>query len=392
MHQIKTYNKIAQEGLDQFSEGNYELNKSDSPEGILLRSENLQDMEFNDGLLAIARAGAGVNNIPVERSSDEGIVVFNTPGSNANAVKELVIAAMITSVRNMFPAQKWMEQVEGENIAETVEANKKQFKGQEIQGKTIGVIGLGSIGHLVANDAYRLGMNVVGYDPYISVQAAWKISRHVVQADSADEVFRKADFVTVHIPYTKDTHHIIDEKAISQMKETATLMNFARNELVDIDAVVKALDDNRLNFYLTDFPDERILKREDSLTFPHLGASTEEAEKMSAIMASQQMIRYIETGEITNSVNFPVVEMPFKSPTRITIVNRNIPNMIGTLSQKLAEYKINIENFINKSRGDYAYNIVDISATDPDILQTIKNDLYQVEDIIKVRMIVNKED
>lgn len=387
---IKTYNNIALKGLEKLPKKSFILNDSADPEGVILRSYNFHEEPINPSLLAVARAGAGYNNIPVDQLADEGVVVFNTPGANANSVKELVFSTMIAHARNMFQAKDWADKLTGEDIPGQVEKGKSQFQGWEIRGKTMGVIGLGSIGHLVANDAQALGMNVIGYDPYISVEAAWKINQYVTQAPSLEEVLQKADYLTIHVPYTKDTHHLIDEHAVGLMKDHAVLLNFSRADLIDEEAVVKALNHQRLGSYITDFPNETVMGNEHCVLLPHLGASTIEAEANSAVMAANQLKTYLETGEIVNSVNYPNVQMRLTSPTRISVCNRNVRNIIAYLSSLLSAQDINIDRIINKSRGELAYTLVDVPETDEEKLDKIIDDLNEQEGILKARLIKDK--
>lgn len=390
MYHIKTYNNIAIEGLERLDRKKYILNDSDNPDGILLRSEKLHNMAFPENLKAVARAGAGTNNVPVDTLADEGIVVFNTPGANANSVKELVIASMTNYARNMHAANDWAKALTGDDIDKQVEAGKKQFKGTELQGKTLGVIGLGSIGHMVANDAYDLGMNVIGFDPYISIQAAWKISQYVHQAASLEEMLQQVDYLTIHVPFTADTEEMLDEHVFKVLKNTAVVLNFSRAELVDNQAIIKALDEDRLGAYITDFPTNELMGHDKITLYPHLGASSEEAETNCAVMAADQLSRYLETGEIINSVNYPRVELPFNSPIRLAIANRNVPNMIGELSSLLSNHGINIDRIINESRGNYAYTLVDMGEQDEMLLDEIIDTLQAMEGILKARIIRKK--
>ncbi|MBG9984680.1 3-phosphoglycerate dehydrogenase [Aerococcaceae bacterium DSM 111022] len=390
MYHIKTYNNIAIEGLERLDRKKYILNDSDNPDGILLRSEKLHNMAFPENLKAVARAGAGTNNVPVDTLADEGIVVFNTPGANANSVKELVIASMTNYARNMHAANDWAKALTGDDIDKQVEAGKKQFKGTELQGKTLGVIGLGSIGHMVANDAYDLGMNVIGFDPYISIQAAWKISQYVHQAASLEEMLQQVDYLTIHVPFTADTEEMLDEHVFKVLKNTAVVLNFSRAELVDNQAIIKALDEDRLGAYITDFPTNELMGHDKITLYPHLGASSEEAETNCAVMAADQLSRYLETGEIINSVNYPRVELPFNSPIRLAIANRNVPNMIGELSSLLSNHGINIDRIINESRGNYAYTLVDMGEQDEMLLDEIIDTLQAIEGILKARIIRKK--
>lgn len=333
----------------------------DQPDGLLVRSAKIHDMEFASNLRAIARAGAGVNNIPVDRCTDEGIVVFNTPGANANAVKELVLAGMLLSTRNLVSASDWVRALRGQNqIAAKVEEGKKQFVGHELRGKTIGVIGLGAIGVMVANQGYGLDMNIIGYDPYISVDHAWKLSRAVEHATDLHAMLSQCDFVSVHVPLMEQTKHLIDKAALAAMKPGATLLNFARGELVDTTAVLDALDKGHLRNYVVDFPNEALLDNPHVICLPHLGASTVESEENCAEMAAAQLRDYLENGNIVNSVNFPNCKMLRSGVMRICIINRNTPNMISQFTSFLSAKGVNIANLLNKSRGDHAYTIIDL--------------------------------
>lgn len=387
MTEIKVYNAIAEEGLKILEDKGFKLLDVNNPEAIILRSENLNDMEIHKNLVGVSRAGAGVNNIPVDRLTENGVVVFNTPGANANAVSELVLASMIVAVRQMIPANIWAEALSGENISKQVEKGKKQFKGTEIKGKTLGVIGLGSIGHLVANAAIDLGMTVIGYDPYLKKDPADKLHRYVQRVDDLNEIYENADFITVHVPAIESNHHLIDEKALEQMNADTILLNFSRDLLVDSEAVVKALDANQLQMYMTDFPTKELIGREDCLVFPHLGASTVEAEKICAIMAANQLSDFIQTGNIKNAVNFPNVEMEIETETRLAIVNRNVPNMLSLLVEEIGQHNINIVHFMNKSKGAYAYTLIELDETDPDLLNELVNNIRNAENILSARLI-----
>ncbi len=387
MKHIKTFNNIAKEGLDLFDE-DYELNQTDNPEGILLRSQPLHDYKVNSNLLAVARAGAGVNNIPVDDMTKQGIIVFNTPGANANAVKELVLASLVFSVRPIFESIKWLEELESDNITKDVEANKKQFAGSELEGKTLGVIGLGSIGSMVANDAYRLGMNVIGFDPYVSVNTAWNISRRVKRALNMDEILQTADFISIHAPLTQNTKHLIGETELLKMKEDAVLLNFSRDGLVDNTALLDALNQDKLKKYVSDFAHKDIMHHPKITILPHLGASTQEAGVNCAKMAVRTLKHFLETGNIVNSVNFPDIELPLSSPVRFTLIHKNMPNMIGQISNTAGNQNINIDNMMNKNNGDYAYTMVDISTQDTAKIQELKSSFETIEGMIKVRCIV----
>lgn len=391
MTEVKVYNAIAEEGLKILENKGFNLTNTENPEAIILRSENLNEMEISQRLIGVSRAGAGVNNIPVDRLTEEGVVVFNTPGANANAVSELVLASMIVAVRQMIPANSWAENLTGDDIPEQVEKGKNQFKGTEIKGKTLGVIGLGSIGHLVANAAIDLGMTVIGYDPYIKKDPADKLHRYVQRVDNLSDIYTTADFITIHVPAIESNHHLIDEQALDQMKKETILLNFSRDILVDTEAVVKALDNNQLQYYMTDFPTKELVGREDCLVFPHLGASTIEAEKICAVMAANQLSDFIQTGNIKNAVNFPNVEMEIETETRIAIVNRNVPNMLSLLVDEIGQHNINIVHFMNKSKGAYAYTLIELDETDPVLLEELVTNIKNAENILSARLIINKQ-
>ncbi|MGL9790023.1 phosphoglycerate dehydrogenase [Enterococcus sp. DIV2469a] len=391
MFQIKTFNAIAPEGLQRLEKEKYAINESDQPQGILLRSQKLHDYAFPESVLGIARAGAGTNNIPVKACTEKGIVVFNTPGANANAVKELVIASLLLSVRPILRGAQWVQTLSGDNVEEQAEAQKSQFAGTELEGKKLGIIGLGSIGAMVANDAYRLGMEVVGYDPYVSVDTAWTISRRVKRTNDIAEVFSTCDFITVHVPLMENTHHLVGEAELAKMKPTTKLFNFSRKEIVDTDAVLRALKADRLAGYTTDFADEQLLHNEKVLVLPHLGASTEEAEVNCAKMAARTLKKFLEFGTIKRSVNFPTVEMAFHSPYRLTIINRNVPNMLGQISSIIAESGINIDNMLNRGREDFAYTLADVASEDEALLNQLADKLRENENIVRVRVIKNQE-
>lgn len=391
MFQIKTFNAIAPEGLQRLEKEKYAINESDQPQGILLRSQKLHDYAFPESVLGVARAGAGTNNIPVKACTEKGIVVFNTPGANANAVKELVIASLLLSVRPILRGAQWVQTLSGDNVEEQAEAQKSQFAGTELEGKKLGIIGLGSIGAMVANDAYRLGMEVVGYDPYVSVDTAWTISRRVKRANDIAEVFSTCDFITVHVPLMENTHHLVGEAELAKMKPTTKLFNFSRKEIVNTDAVLRALKADRLAGYTTDFADEQLLHNEKVLVLPHLGASTEEAEVNCAKMAARTLKKFLEFGTIKRSVNFPTVEMAFHSPYRLTIINRNVPNMLGQISSIIAESGINIDNMLNRGREDFAYTLADVASEDEALLNQLADKLRENENIVRVRVIKNQE-
>lgn len=391
MFDIKTFNAIAPEGMTRFEKEKFTINETEEPTGIILRSQKLHDYAFPTSILGVARAGAGTNNIPVKKCSEKGIVVFNTPGANANAVKELVLASLLVSVRPVLQGAAWVQNLSGENVEDQVEANKKAFAGTELEGKRLGVIGLGSIGAMVANDAYRLGMEVTGFDPYVSVDTAWNISRRVKRAASMEDIFTNCDFITVHVPLNDNTRHLIGMSEIMKMKKEAILLNFARGGLVDTDAVIQALEEGELTRYVTDFAEEKLLHNDKVLVLPHLGASTEEAEVNCAKMAARTLRKFLLTGDIKRSVNFPTVEMAFHSPYRFTIIHKNVPNMLSHISSGIANLGINIDTMINRSRDDYAYTLADISETDEAKIQEVAAKIQAAENIVRVRVIKNPE-
>lgn len=390
MRDIQTFNMIATEGLDLLDKKEYSLNETQDAEAILLRSKKIHDLTFNESLLAIARAGAGVNNIPIERASEEGIVVFNTPGANANAVKEMVIAGLIMAARPIYRGINWLKELEGDDISEQVEAGKKQFSGTELAGKTLGVIGLGAIGSLLATDAYHLKMNVIGYDPYVSVETAWNISSRVKNAKTLQEVLRDSDYISIHIPVNANTEGYVDKEFINQMKDGAVLLNFARNELIVKEDLLEALEEGKLSKYVTDFAEKEFFNNDKIMMFPHLGASTDEAEVQCSIMAVKTLKYFLETGNIINSVNFPTIDVPLQSPLRITIVNRNVPNMIGQISAILAKHFVNIDNILNRSRGNYAYTVIDIPEIEMSLLEEVTGQIQEISGVLKTRIIERK--
>lgn len=383
---VKTFNNINPKGLEYLG-NDFQVDGEISPEAFILRSENLHGYEFPESLLAIARAGAGTNNIPIAEASKQGIVVFNTPGANANAVKEAVLASLLFSARDYIKASAWTQGLTGDNIPKQVEAGKKQFAGTEIQGKKLGVIGLGAIGAMVANDAYRLGMEVVGYDPYVSVETAWSISRRVGRVDDVNDIFETCDYITIHVPLTDETRGIIGREACQKMKRGTVVLNFARGELVDNEAMFGALEAGVVRKYITDFGTDQVLHHENITVLPHVGGSTEEAEFNCAVMASQTIRRFLETGEIINSVNFPNVKQVLAAPTRITLVHENVPNMIGRISKAVSDFEINIDNLVNRSRGDYAYTLLDIEEEDETKIQGILARFNAAENVLRARLI-----
>ncbi|HDX9590116.1 TPA: 3-phosphoglycerate dehydrogenase [Bacillus pseudomycoides] len=390
MFHIQTLNQIAEKGIATLSKERYRIGETvENPDGILLRSYSLHHEEFLSDLKAIARVGAGVNNIPVERCTEKGIVVFNTPGANANAVKELVLASLIMSSRNLVDGIVWTKGLQGEEVPQLVEKGKKQYVGSEIVGKRLGVIGLGAIGALVANDALLLGMDVIGYDPYVSVETAWRLSRQVERAFSLEEVFATCDYITLHVPLLEQTRGIINEHAFQVMKKGVRILNFSRGELVDEDALERALHTGAVNHYITDFPNERVLQMKNVIATPHLGASTYESEENCAVMAARQLRSFLETGNIRNSVNYPNVELPYIGKNRITIAHQNIPNMVGQITSRLADHHINIADMINRSKGSFAYTMIDIDNGIDDIIkEDIVENIRNIAGVVAVRMII----
>ncbi|KZO00083.1 phosphoglycerate dehydrogenase [Bacillus badius] len=388
---IQTLNNIAQCGLNVFDEENFTIdNDSQNPDAIVLRSFNMHDMEIGDNVKAVARAGAGVNNIPVSDYTERGIVVFNTPGANANAVKELVLTSLMASSRNVFAGIAWTRdlQGQGDQIPKLVEAGKKQFVGKEIKGKTLGVIGLGAVGALVANDALDLDMDVIGFDPFISVDTAWNLSRNVQRAMTIEQLFANSDYITVHVPLTDNTKGMFNEKAFDIMKEGVHILNFSRGELVNEQDMAVALESGKVGKYITDFPNENVLKMKNAVPIPHLGASTKESEENCAIMASRQVKDFLETGNIRNSVNMPNASIPYTGKRRVTVYHRNIPNMVGQITSALSDYSLNIADMVNRSRGDYAYTMIDIdNKVNGDVIPGLKEKIGQIEGVVTIRVI-----
>jgi len=388
MFKIQTLNKIDTDGLNLFPLSNYEIaSELPGPDAIVLRSFKMHDMELPTSLKAIARAGAGVNNIPIEKCTNEGIVVFNTPGANANGVKELVLAGLLISSRDVVGGVNWAKTLvgKGDEVGPLIEKGKKNFAGQEIKGKTLAVIGLGAIGVLVANAASALGMKVIGYDPYMSVQHALKLSRNVTWAGGIQPLLAQADYVTINVPLTPDTKNYINKEKFSMMKDGVKILNFARGGLIDNAELEVAITAGKVADYVTDFPNEECLKMDKVISIPHLGASTKESETNCAIMAVNQVKEYLENGNIKNSVNFPEAEMERNGGSRILIANKNVPNMVGQISTVLAEEGLNIDNMLNKKRDDIAYNIIDIDTQS--ISDKVKEKLLAIDGIFMVRLI-----
>lgn len=386
---VKTYNVIAQEGIDVFPKDSYTVNQTEKPDALLIRSQDMHKTAFGTNVLAIARAGAGFNNIPLVKCTDQGTVVFNTPGSNANAVKELVVALLILAARPVIPAIQWAKKMGGADVSLQTEKGKNHFDGTELQGKRIGVIGLGSVGSKVARAAYDLGMNVVGYDPYISVEHAWRLSNDIPRAESLDDVLNDSDYVTIHIPYTEQNRNLISAKELAKMKDGAVLLNYSRGGIVNDHDVCEVLDSGKLRLFMTDFSSPEVLNHDKTVVTPHLGGTTEEAEVNGAKQAARTLRKYLETGNIVNSVNFPTVEMPFEAPLRLTLIHQNIPNMVGRITTILANREINIDNMINRSRDKIAYTVIDAAALSEEQVEELEKELMTIPEVIRVRALHN---
>ncbi len=386
MRKIHCINAISKYGTDQFTEDYQLTDEVNEAEGILVRSASLHEMQFSNSLLAIARAGAGVNNIPLDACAQEGIVVFNTPGANANGVKELVLAGLFLASRDIVGGIEWCkENKEDANIAKSAEKAKKAFAGCEIKGKKLGVVGLGAIGAEVANTAIALGMEVYGYDPYISVNAAWRLSRDVKHTTSLDTICQECDYITLHVPAVDSTKGMINKAAIDQMKDGVVILNFARDVLVNEDDLAEALKSGKVKKYVTDFANPKSVAMENTIVIPHLGASTEESEDNCAKMAVQEIMDYLENGNIRNSVNYPACDMGVKKTAcRVAVLHMNIPNMIGQITGVLAAGKINISDMTNKSRDKFAYTLMDLEHTPDDIMV---QKLNAIEGVLRVRLI-----
>jgi len=386
-YQILTLNQISSHGLHRFPAARYACGKAiEHPDAILVRSHDMRAMTIPASVKAIGRAGAGTNNIPVAAMSQRGVPVFNAPGANANAVKELVLAAMLMAARNVVPALSYVARLDpaGADLEAQVEDGKKQFAGVELPNRTLGIVGLGAIGSLVADTAIKLGMKVAGFDPEITVDAAWRLPSSVRRANSIEELVKHADFVTLHVPLLPVTRNLIDAARLASMKPSAVLLNFAREGIVDDEAVVAALRAQKLKAYVCDFPSARLLREPGVVALPHLGASTAEAEENSAVMVVDQVRAYLEDGSITNAVNFPSVEMPRESPYRVAIANANVPNMLGQISTTMARAGLNIHNMVNKSRGEMAYTLVDVETP---VEAGVIAALAAIEGVLSVRAI-----
>lgn len=385
MYKIKKLNAISHVVYEHLTPDKYEISEdAENYDAILVRSAKCHDLAMPESVLAVARAGAGVNNIPVEDCAKKGIVVFNTPGANANGVKELVLAGMLLASRHILEANEWVKTLKGkgDDVLPLVEKGKKQFVGPEIAGKTLGVIGLGAIGVMVANAARSLGMHVIGYDPYISIESAWGLDHDVQRALNLDAVLAKADYITLHIPLMDQTKSFIGEAEIAKMKENVVLLNFARNGLINYDALYDALDNCRISRYVTDFPNEKLLSYENVISIPHLGASTPESEENCAVMAATQLKDYIETGKIVNAVNMPTAVLPFTGKFRIAVIHKNVTGMVGQITALLAETGANITDMVNKSKGEIAYTVINL---DEKVNEATIDKIKGVGSVIRVR-------
>jgi len=389
MYKIKTFNNLAAKGLDRFPADHYQVGPEvPHSDALMLRSQKLHEETVDESVIAVARAGAGVNNIPVEEYAQRGIVVFNTPGANANAVKELVAAALLLDSRNIFAAMNYVQTLkeikDSAEMHKLLEANKKHFAGSEITGMTLGVVGLGAIGAIVANMALELGMKVAGFDPAISIESAWRLSSRIQKVDSLEALVGISDFLTLHIPAIPQTRGLINADILARCKPGTRLLNFARDEIVDVPAVIDALDNGKLTAYISDFPHPELLGRKDTLLLPHIGASTREAEENCAMMAADQLMDFIENGNVQNSVNYPNTQMARNGGYRITFCNENVPKVLGHVLTVLADHNINVIDMVNLSRGDFAYSIIDVeNEPGPEIMSEINN----TEHVIRARLL-----
>lgn len=391
-HQILVLNKISALGLKRLPAEHYEVGgEIAAPDAILVRSAKMHDMLIPSSVQGIGRAGAGTNNIPVGEMSKRGVVVFNTPGANANAVKELVLTGMLMAARNIVPAMRFVDGLQGDDatLSKVVEDGKKHFAGIELPGRTLGIIGLGAIGGMVADTALKLGMKVLGYDPEITVDAAWRLSSEVKRAHTVDDLFRHSDFITLHVPLIDATRHLVNAERIALMKHGAVLVNFAREGVIDEQAVLDGLDSKKLRAYICDFPTERMKTHPGVVALPHLGASTQEAEDNCAVMVVDQVREFLENGNISNSVNFPDVQMPRESAFRLAIANANVPNMLGQISTTMAGLGLNIHNMVNKSRGEMAYTLLDLDSAVPDVAVA---KIRAIEGVLNVRILPQRLD
>ena len=387
MLKIRTMNTISPLGTGLLAEHGCEVGPEvENPDALLIRSADLHDMDFGRDLLCIGRAGAGVNNIPIDRCTEEGIAVFNSPGANADATKEMVIFEMLLASRDMLGSIEWVKSIAGRGaeIPALVEKGKSAFAGPELCGKNLGVIGLGAVGALVANTALQLGMTVRGYDPYMSVDAAWRLSRHVIHVDYAEEIFRSSDYISLNVPYTESTHHMIDATALSYMKPGVRIMNESRAEVVDDDAMLEAIASGRVGKYVTDFPNEKLIGKKNVICTPHLGACTPESEEKCAVMAAQELYDYLVNGNIKNSVNLPNATLERLGKSRLCVIHRNVPNMINSILDLVSARNINVEHMLNKPRGAYAYTMMDLSEK---VNGEITGQLSQQPNVLRVRVL-----
>jgi len=391
-HQILILNKISTLGIKRLPTDEYEVGSEvTAPDAVLVRSAKMHDMDIPSSVQAIGRAGAGTNNIPVADMSKRGVVVFNTPGANANAVKELVLTGMLMAARNIGPAMKFVEGLEGDDatLSRLVEDGKKHFAGVELPGRTLGIIGLGAVGGIVADTALKLGMKVLGYDPEITVDAAWRLSSEVKRVHGVDDVFKHSDFITLHVPLIDATRHLVNAERVGMMKHGAVLINFAREGVIDEQAVLDGLDSKKLRAYVCDFPTARMKSHPGVVALPHLGASTQEAEDNCAVMVVDQVREFLENGNISNSVNFPAVMMPREAAHRVAVASANIPNMVGQISTAMAKAEINIHNMVNKSRGDIAYTMLDLDSPAP---ETALAEIRAIEGVMNVRVLPKRQE
>ncbi len=391
-YQVLVLNKIASLGTKRLPAEQYEVGSEIvKPDAILVRSAKMHDMEIPPTVQAIGRAGAGTNNIPIADMSKRGVVVFNTPGANANAVKELVLAGMLIAARNIGPAMRFVAGLEGDDatLSKVVEEGKKNFVGLELPNRTLGIVGLGAVGGMVADTALKLGMKVLGYDPEITVDAAWRLSSEVKRVLGVDDIFKHSDFITLHVPLIDATRHLVNAERIAMMKHGAVLINFAREGVIDEQAVIDGLDSKKLRAYVCDFPTDRMKSHPNVVALPHLGASTQEAEDNCAVMVVDQVREYLDNGNVTNSVNFPAVYMPREAAHRVAVVSQNIPNMVGQISTAMANAGINIHNMVNKSRGDIAYTMLDLDSPAP---QAALSKIKAIEGVMNVRELPQKQE
>ncbi len=386
MYNILKLNEISKVANKEFSDNYALVKEAENPDAIVLRSFNMHEYDIPSSVLCVGRAGAGVNNIPLDKCSEKGIVVFNTPGANANAVKELVVCGLLLAGRKIVEGIEWAASLKGKGaeVAKAVEKGKSAFVGCEIKGKTLGVVGLGAIGAMVANVAIKLGMNVLGYDPFISIDGAWNLDHHVIKETDINEIFKKSDFITLHVPLNDSTRSLVNKDTLALMKDGSAILNFARGELVDAAAVIDALESEKLSRYVTDFPTDEMLGVKNLIAIPHLGASTPEAEDNCAVMVARQMIDFIENGNITNSVNMPACKMPRQGKSRITVFHKNVKNVLSAITAVIGEEGINIANLMSQAKGEHAYLILDL---DENLSDAALDKIKGMDSVVKVRTI-----